>query len=207
MSNTKFPAIPTTSPHPLSWLSSNWPFAGTLVAVFLTFLLPLVVGVWSTGLVLTYLLLVLYLVHQMEEHYGDRFRRFLNGQLAGGAEVLTPGATMWINVVGVWLLFLVVLLLAGTVDVGFGLVAAYTVLLNAALHVVMAVALRRYNPGLWTALLLFVPLGIWALVVLDRASGIGAEGHVIGVAVAVLVHGLVVLVVSRRVAARAHTHA
>lgn len=200
-------AIPRTSPNPVSWLCSNWPFAGTVTAVFLAFLLPLVVGAWTTGLVLTYLLLLVYLVHQVEEHYGDRFRRFLNRQLAGGAEALTLQATMWINVGGVWLLFLLVLLLAGLVDLGFGLIAAYTVLLNAALHLVMAVVLRSYNPGLWTALCLFVPFGVWALAVLSRANGIGWAGHLSGVGVAVLVHGLIALMVGRRVAAGAHARA
>jgi len=61
-------------------------------------LLSLVAGVWPVGLTLTYLILLLQLVHQIEEHYGNRFRRFLNQHLAGGAKALTPRAKMRINV-------------------------------------------------------------------------------------------------------------
>lgn len=193
--DARVPSIPTVTPNALRWLDGNWPFAGTVVAVFLAVLLPLVVGVWPTALVLLYLLLLLYQVHQVEEHYGDRFRRFLNQHLAGGAEALTPRATMWINVLVVWALYLLVILLAAFVDVGFGLIIVYTSLLNAVAHILAAVVLRRPNPGVWTAIGLFVPFGLWALVVVARASGLGAAGHVLGIALAVLGHAVILLVV------------
>lgn len=194
-------SIPTVTPNALAWLDRNWPFAGTVVAVFLAVLLPLLVGVWPTALVLLYLLLLVYQVHQVEEHYGDRFRRFLNQHLAGGADALTPRATMWINVVVVWALYLVVILLAGFVDIGFGLIAVYTTLLNAVAHIAVGIVLRRYNPGLWTAILLFVPFGIWALVVVAHASGLGVAGHVLGLALAVLGHAVILLVVRQGIRA------
>ncbi|MBW7917195.1 MAG: HXXEE domain-containing protein [Trueperaceae bacterium] len=192
-------AIPTVTPNALAWLDSNWPFAGTVAAAFLACLLPLAVGAWPSGLTLTYLLLLLYLVHQVEEHYRDRFRRFINLRVAGGADALTPRATMWINVGAVWLLGAVVLLLTGLVDVGFGLILIYTTLLNAVLHIVMAAVLRSYNPGLLTAAALFVPFGTWALVVVARANGLGLAGHLVGLAVAVLAHAAIVVLVRRRV--------
>lgn len=192
-------AIPTVTPDALTWLDSNWPFAGTIAAAFLACLLPLVVSAWPAGLTLTYLLLLVYLVHQVEEHLRDRFRRFINERVAGGADALTPRATMWINVGAVWLLSAAVLLLAGLVDVGFGLILIYTTLLNAVLHIVMAGVLRGYNPGLWTAAALFVPFGTWALVVVARANGLGLAGHLVGLAVAVLVHAAIVVLVRRRV--------
>jgi hypothetical protein len=57
----------------------------------------------ETGLVLAliYLQLPLYKLHQLEEHAGDRFRRFVKHRLAGGKDALTPRATLVINVVGV----------------------------------------------------------------------------------------------------------
>lgn len=197
--------IPTSTPNALDWLDRNWPFAGTVAAVFLACLLPLVAGVWPAGLTLTYLMLLLYLAHQIEEHFGDRFRRFVNEHVGGGANALTPRATMFINVAEVWGVFLIVLLLTGLVDVGFGLIIAYTVLLNAVLHIVAAALLRGYNPGLWTALALFAPFGAWTLVVVGRASGLGTAGHIIGVLAAVVVHALVILGVRRRLARLAAT--
>lgn len=66
-------AIPQYTPSALTWLDRNWPFAGTVVALFLMALLPLVASVWRLALVPVYLLLITYLLHQIEEHYDDRF--------------------------------------------------------------------------------------------------------------------------------------
>ncbi len=191
-------SIPQVTPDALGWLDRNWPFAGTVVAVFLVALLPLLVAVWSRALVLVYVLLVFYQLHQIEEHYGDRFRRFVNAHVAGGAEALTPRATMWINVGAVWAAYLGVLLLAAWVDIGLGLIAVYTTLVNAAAHIGAAVALRRSNPGLWTALALFVPGGGWAWAEVSTANGLGIAAHVAGLAAAVAVHAAMILLVRRR---------
>ncbi len=51
-------------------------------------------------------------------------------------------------------------------DGGWGVVAAWLLLVNALGHLGQALALRRPNPGLWTGLALFLPLGqaiLWAL--------------------------------------------
>ncbi|MEH0071063.1 HXXEE domain-containing protein [Pannonibacter sp. Pt2-lr] len=47
---------------------------------------------------------------------------------------------------------------------GWGLIAVYLLLINAALHVVQGLVLRLYNPGLVTAVALFIPLGVYAMV-------------------------------------------
>ncbi len=191
-------AIPTTVPQPLAWLDRNWPFAGTVVAAFLLALLPLVLGTWPPARVAVYVLLLAYLVHQAEEHYGDRFRRFVNATVAGGADALSPRATMWINVGAVWVMYVATLVLAALADAGFGLVAVYTTLVNAVIHVAGAAASRRYNPGLWSALGLFLPLGAWAWRVVGAANGLGIAGHVVGLGVALLIHAAIVLHVRRR---------
>ena len=191
-------AIPQTVPRPLAWLDRNWPFAGTVAAAFLFALLPLVLRAWPPALVAVYALLVAYLVHQMEEHYGDRFRRFVNATVADGVDALTPRATMWINVGVVWGVYLVTLLLAGLRDAGFGLVAVYGTLVNALVHVVGAAVLRRYNPGLWTAVGLFVPVGVYGWRVIGAASGLGLAGHLLGLGVALLIHAVLVVHIHRR---------
>lgn len=96
------------------------------------------------------------------------------------------------------MLYTLVLLLAGLVDIGLGLIAVYVTLLNAVGHAGMALALRRYNPGLWTALVLFFPVGIWAWVEVSRANGLGIAAHIFGLAVAVLTHAAIIATVLRR---------
>lgn len=192
--------IPTAPFHPGRWLDANWPYAGAVRAAFLALLLPLILNTWRPELVLLCLLNTAYLVHQVEEHHRDRFRRFVNLHVAGGANALTPRAVTVVNVGLVWLLFMLALLAAGLLDVGYGLAIVYTSLLNAVVHVVGAVALRRYNPGLVTAVLLFIPLGVLALIRVSSASGLGATGQVIGVVVAVLGHAAILVEVRRRLA-------
>ncbi|GJG89519.1 hypothetical protein tb265_47000 [Gemmatimonadetes bacterium T265] len=191
-------AIPRELPRPLAWLDQNWPFAGTVAAAFLLVVLTLVLRTWPPALGLVYALLLAYLVHQMEEHYGDRFRRDINATLAGGADALTPRATTTINVGGVWGVYALTLILAGLVDGGFGLVAVYTTLVNALAHVGAAVVERRSNPGLWTALGLFGPLAALGWRVVGAASGLGWVGHVLGLGVALLFHAAIIRHVRRR---------
>lgn len=60
----------------MRWLVDEWqwPYAGALVAVFLLALLPLWWDATDTALALVYAALPLYMLHQLEEHAGDRFR-------------------------------------------------------------------------------------------------------------------------------------
>jgi hypothetical protein len=101
----------------------------------------------------------------------------------------------------VWGVNLVALYLAYFVALGLGLIAVYLTLVNAVAHVVSMVVLRRYNPGLVTALVLFLPFGTWALVAINRAGGGTTTYHVIGLAVAVLIHAAILVHVKLRVRA------
>jgi Protein of unknown function with HXXEE motif len=174
-------------------------YAGAIAGLFLLALIPLLVGAWSLPLLLIYLQLPIYLLHQVEEHHGDRFRQFVNDHIAGGREALTTPAVVFINVPGVWGVNLLALYLARFVDVGLGLIAVYLTLVNALAHVVSTIVLRCYNPGLVTALVLFLPIGSWALVVLTRTSGVTMTHQAIGLGIAVLIHAAILVHVKRRV--------
>lgn len=180
------------------WTRDNWMYAGAVTAVFLLALLPLVAGVWSGALLATYLMLPVYMVHQLEEHTDDRFRRFVNTWIGGGREVLTPLAVVVINLVGVWLLTLACLYAVAFWAPGFGLIAVDLVLVNALAHIGPAARLRIYNPGLATAVGLFLPVGLWAFVVLARTPGVGVADHVMGLCAAILVHAAIIMHVKRR---------
>lgn len=187
----------------MAWFFRNWMYTGIVAAAFLLALAPVIAGRLELALLAVYLLLPVYQLHQLEEHYHDRFRRFANTVLAGGREALTTPAVVFINVFGVWALNIVVLYLARFVDVGLGLVAVYLTLVNALTHVGAAVALRRYNPGLVTAVVLFLPVGLWALSVLSRTPGVTWVDQATGLAVALLVHAAIIVHVKRRIAALA----
>jgi len=71
----------------------QWPYAALFCAGFLGVLAPLVFGYAGTPLGLLYLQLPIYMLHQYEEHAGDRFRLWVNNTLGHGRDVLTPIAT------------------------------------------------------------------------------------------------------------------
>ncbi len=186
----------------LDWLvvKWQWPYAALLAAGFLGLLAPVVFFLEGVPLGLVYLQLPIYMVHQYEEHRGDRFRLWINGRIGQGREVLTPIATFWINSLLVWLPDLVALYLACFVNLSFGLVAIYLPLLNAVGHIVAAIVTRSYNPGLWTSVGLFVPVGLVSVVVVSRAAGSTLANQLLALGVAVAVHGVIIVDVRRRLA-------
>jgi Na+-transporting NADH:ubiquinone oxidoreductase subunit NqrE len=103
-----------------------------------------------------------------------------------------------INVPLVWGVDLVATYLARFVDLGFGLIAVYLTVVNALVHILAAVRFREYNPGLATAVVLFLPLGIWALVAVSAAPGVGIGYHALGLGFAVLTHIAIAVHVLRR---------
>lgn len=180
-----------------AWLVAEWPGAALLAAAFLVVLLPLW---WAfagplLGLVLAQLLI--YLIHQGEEHIGDRFRRFVNEHVAGGRPALTPEATFWINALEVWAVDLLALWLAAFVDPGYGLIAVYMSLVNAVAHIIAGAAQRAYNPGLFSAVVLFLPVGGWALVAIAAAW----PYHLLAFVLAIVGHIVIIAHVRRRIAA------
>jgi Protein of unknown function with HXXEE motif len=170
------------------WFYRNWMYAGLVVAAFLLILLPLLAADWSAALVATFIQLPAYLLHQVEEHAGDRFRRFINSRVAHAANALTTAAVVVINVPLVWGVDLAALYLARTVAIGWGLIAIYLTLVNAIVHIVAGVALRGYNPGLATAVLIFLPASIWGVVVMAGTPGVTLLQHAVGLALALAVH-------------------
>jgi hypothetical protein len=177
----------------------NWPAASLFTGGFLLLIAPAWFGVAGLPLTLVYLQLPIYQLHQWEEHAGDRFRQYINRTLAGGREALTPMATFWINSLGVWGIDLATLYLA-TIDLSLGLIAIYLPLVNAVAHIGPSVKRREYNPGLWTSLALFIPIGGFSLYVVAAASGATWIDHAIGIGVAIAVHAAIAIHVARRIA-------
>lgn len=174
----------------------QWPEAAGLTACFLLALLPIV---WSDGglaAMLIYVQLPIYLIHQLEEHHGDRFRLFINGRL--GSEVLTRPATFAINLFGVWVLMLVSFLLAYYVEPALGLIAVYLTGVNALVHLAGTLVTRTYNPGLLTAIVLFLPLSIGAIVEVNRTYEVPGTIQALAVAIAIASHMAIIAFVIRR---------
>ena len=145
-------------------LFQNWVYGGALAGILLVILAPLLVPSLGAGGLYGYLALIAYMLHQYEEHDHDRFRQFVNKRVAVGRRGLSVADVFIINVPGVWGVIALSMWLAERAALGWALIAAWLMVVNALAHSVQAVAMRRYNPGLVTAVVLFVPLGGWILV-------------------------------------------
>lgn len=179
-------------------LTENWVYGGFLAGFLILGLFAVTGRDWSAAFWLVALQLPLYMLHQFEEHDADRFRLFVNNLMGAGRDILTRRAVFVINVPGVWGVNLAAIALAGLVDPGFGLIAVWLALLNGVVHVAQGVALKRYNPGLFTAVALFLPAGLAGVWVL-RTSGHGSAGwQMLGFAVAAAIHVAIVIHVRRR---------
>ncbi len=180
------------------WFYRNWMYAGFVAGLFLLAVLPLVAAAWSAALILVFLQLPAYMMHQVEEHTGDRFRRFVNTRIAGVPNALTTRAVVIVNVPMLWGVDLAAIYLARFVAIGWGLIAIYLTLVNAAVHIVGAGVLRAYNPGLGSAAILFLPVGIWGLAAVAGTPGVTAVQHGVALVFAVTVHAALAAHVLRR---------
>jgi hypothetical protein len=182
----------------LQRLISNWVYGGALAAILLLALSPLLVAGWTAPLAATFLLLPAYMIHQYEEHDRDRFRQFFNATVGKGFDVLSPLAVFVTNVPGVWGVITLSLYGAASYGAGWGLVAVYLVLINAVVHVVHGIIFRCYNPGLFTAVAVFMPLGAVTLILIDRAGGAAISNHAVGLISALAIHAAILLHVRRK---------
>jgi hypothetical protein len=186
----------------LNRLIAHWVYGGALAGVLLLGLSPLLLPGWPEPLAATFLLLPAYMLHQYEEHDDDRFRRFFNQTVGQGHDVLSPLAVFVTNVPGVWGVITLSLYAAFAFGVGWALPAVYLVLVNAVVHLIHAVLFRGYNPGLLTAVFVFMPLGAVAWVLVQDTGAAQVGHHAIGLGSAVLIHAAILVHVRRKLAAR-----
>jgi hypothetical protein len=149
---------------------------------------------------LIYVQLPAYMLHQLEEHGGDRFRLYVNERLLAGRPGLGRGATFAINLLGVWMLILTSVLLAYYVDPGLGLIGVYLTGVNAVVHLLVAAVRREYNPGLGTAAGVFVPLTVWSAIAINDHYDISVGTNLFALGVAVLGHVAIVAAIAAHLA-------
>ena len=181
----------------LSRLISSWVYGGFLGGLLLLLLAPLFLRGWPTALAAAFFCLPAYMIHQYEEHDDDRFRVFMNRILAGGREALTRRAVFIINVPGVWGVIALALWLAARVRPGLALIAVYLPLLNALIHIAHAAITRSYNPGLVSAVVLFLPLCGWCLFAMQQAGYGTPAMHALGLGIALAIHVTIAVAVLR----------
>jgi hypothetical protein len=180
----------------LNWLGKNWVTGAAFMAGGFICLAPLMAKLLPLTLLLIYLHTPGYMLHQVEEHAGDRFRKFANSHLFGGLNVLTTCDVLVINLPVVWGLDMAALYAGFFYGAGYGLVAPYAMLVNAFTHFAAAIRLRCYNPGVLTAAVVFVPLSLTTIVLIGQQATLGQ--HLLGFGLAVLLHVAIIVFAARR---------
>jgi len=154
-----------------------WPWIGLGAAGLLLFLLATnalrsdhTVSRWRDMVWLTWAIVFAYLLHQFEEHgidaqgRGYAFRGFLCGQIGFDDPASCPIPLTFIttvNIAAVWIAGPLSVVLAGrwpVVGLSFFAIPAG----NLFAHLIPAALSQSYNPGLLTALALFLPLSLIA---------------------------------------------
>jgi hypothetical protein len=178
--------------------TENWVYGGTAAAGMLCLIALGLFNLIGATLSAVFLLMPAYMVHQFEEHVDDRFRRFVDQELGRGHPVLTRQDIFLINVPGVWGLFAGAFALSAALALGYGLIPAYSALINVFMHVAPAIKMRRYNPGLVSALLLLLPSSMWAIALLSQDEGVTWQYHVLGVGLGIAIHAGIMVLAAKR---------
>ncbi|HVY14820.1 MAG TPA: HXXEE domain-containing protein [Rhodopila sp.] len=197
-----------------NWLTRHWVVGAGFMAAALVALAPALVwpvavsstggasaGGTSTGamplaIFLLFLHSPVYMIHQVEEHTGDRFRRFANQRLFHGLDAVSVPFVLVVNLLLVWGINLLALYAGVIWGAGWGLSAPYLMLVNALSHIGATYRFRCYNPGLVTGIFLFLPLSLLTLWAVGLSDGV--IPHLLGLAVAVLLHLVLIGVVAVR---------
>jgi hypothetical protein len=183
-------------------LHTLWPCVGLVLAAIL-FALLFFTNVfrtdpptdrWKDFRWLAWLFLPVYMTHQFEEHGIDAlgqayaFRASMCGIFGFLSECPIPEAFLTaVNLSVVWAVGLIAAFSARRRPTL--VVATYGILfINGVTHLAPAILRQRYNPGVLTSIVLFLPLGVWML---ERARlTLGVSGVIRLIWSGMIVHGV-----------------
>ncbi len=163
---------------PMSFIAANWQKAlPLLVAVGAAVWIALFRDDPLSDRALFAALLVIYFLHQIEEHlWPGGFRQFADAHVFRSGDDDWPvdmGGVALINIGYVWLPVALAALFPESLRwLGFAWIGL--TLINGIIHVLTTIILRIYNPGLVTGLALFIPFTAFVLaheVALGALSG------------------------------------
>jgi hypothetical protein len=184
-------------------LHTLWPWVGLILAATL-FTLLFCTNVFRTPATdrwkdlrwLAWLFLPVYMTHQFEEHGIDAlgqayaFRASMCGIFGFPSASACPIPEAFLTAVNLSVVWAVGLIAALSARHRPALVvAAYGILfVNGVTHLAPAILRQRYNPGVLTSIVLFLPLGVWMIGRARVTLGVGGVIRLIGAGV--LVHGV-----------------
>ena len=152
-----------------------------------------------------------YLLHEFEEHaFPGGFKKFVNREvfhITNQDMLLDDKNVFWINIPAIWLLFPLGAVIAQNFDLGVGAILPIFGLFNATLHILMAIAKLKYNPGLFVSVILNYPTGIYTLMVMHQVGILTPWIATYAFLIALVAHAMIVVyAVSRYRHCDCHVH-
>ncbi len=155
-------------------INKYWAIFGIFVALFILIKLVLRQGPMTNLNSLLWMHFCLLLIHQFEEYvFPGGFKTFFNNHIYKHNKIirhpLNDYAILLINIILAWSFYLLSAILGPSyLSLANGLIGVS--LLNGILHLLMALKLKAYNPGLISGALLFIPFSIYALITINYNS-------------------------------------
>jgi len=151
----------------LTAIAANWQKALPVLAVLgIAAWIPLFRHTPTSKQALFAALLVVYMLHQIEEHlWPGGFRQFTNALVFKSGNDNWPVDIGGVALINIGYLWLPLAPAAAWPDAlrWLGLVWVALTLINGLSHIATSVRLRIYNPGLVTSIVLFLPFTTWML--------------------------------------------
>jgi hypothetical protein len=191
-----------------TWFDMIWPWIGLVAAIIILILLFLTnifrtdgeFSRWRDSKFLSWLAIPIYMIHEFEEYGMDflgNFHAFPNAlcrnlDLAGYPSCPIPHEFyLFVNIPLVWIFaILAAILCSKKILVGLGL---YSVIIsNGLAHLLVFFLKGGYNPGLFSAIVIFMPSFFWLCRVNFTGGKIQGRGIVVLVATGIILHAILI---------------
>lgn len=181
----------------MNWINKNWANIGGILATGIILIILFDESSFLDFQSLLWLHFAFLLLHQFEEYsFPGKFKEFYNTNIWNKNPItkfrLNNKGILLVNVILAWTFYLIAAIMGGkTIFLTIGLVGIS--ILNGLMHTIMFFKLRKYNPGLITGLLLFIPFGIFLLSKINQLEMAEQKSWIIGFAVFIIGTALIPL--------------
>ncbi len=171
----------------MNWINKNWANIGGILAMGIILVVLINDKTILDFQSLLWLHFAILLLHQFEEYsFPGNFKEFYNTALLNKNPVtkypLNDKGILLVNVILAWPFYLIAAIMGDkTLYLTIGL--AGVTFLNGFVHNLMYFRLKKYNPGLLTGLILFIPFGLYLLIKIDDLGLADPKSWIIGFAI------------------------
>ncbi len=171
----------------MNWINKNWANIGGIIAIGIILKILITQNFFLDFQSLLWLHFTALLLHQFEEYsFPGKFKEFYNTNLLNKNPItkfrLNNKGILLVNVILAWTFYLIAAIM-GEKMIFLTIGLAGVTILNGLMHTIMFIKLKKYNPGLITGLLLFIPFGVILLSKINQLEMAEQKSWIIGFAV------------------------